>query len=113
MTTTRRRVIAVDLDGTLAEYHGWQGVEHVGAPITPMLERVKGWLDAGHDVRIFTARAYEPAAVPPIQCWCQYWLGEILPVTNVKGYDVDEFWDDRAVQVVKNTGERVGEVNPA
>lgn len=28
--------IGVDLDGTLAEYTGWKGVEHIGEPITPI-----------------------------------------------------------------------------
>ena len=33
--------IGVDLDGTLAEYHGWKGSEHIGPPIPLMVERVK------------------------------------------------------------------------
>ena len=48
--------IGVDLDGTLAEYLGWQGMGHIGEPIAPMVERVKAWLAEGKDVRIFTAR---------------------------------------------------------
>lgn len=36
--------IGVDLDGTLAEYLGWQGMGHIGEPIAPMVERVKAWL---------------------------------------------------------------------
>jgi RNA-binding protein YhbY len=49
--------IGCDLDGTLAEYNGWQGPQHIGAPIPKMLERVKRWLSEGKDVRILTARA--------------------------------------------------------
>ena len=48
--------IGVDLDGTLAEYNGWQGPANIGAPIPAMVERVKAWLEEGRDVRIFTAR---------------------------------------------------------
>ena len=33
--------IGVDLDGTLAEYHDWIGIHHIGRPITPMIERVQ------------------------------------------------------------------------
>lgn len=35
--------IGVDLDGTLAEYHGW-GNGEIGDPVPAMLERVKKWL---------------------------------------------------------------------
>ena len=35
--------IGVDLDGTLAEYHGWQGIEHIGEPIPKMMARVRRW----------------------------------------------------------------------
>ena len=37
--------IGVDLDGTLAHYDGWKGIEHVGPPIPAMLARVKYWLE--------------------------------------------------------------------
>ncbi|MGD0238350.1 MAG: hypothetical protein ABSC55_27925 [Syntrophorhabdales bacterium] len=49
--------IGVDLDGTLAEYHGWIGIHHIGKAITPMVERVKRWIGEGKKVKIFTARA--------------------------------------------------------
>jgi hypothetical protein len=48
--------IGVDLNGTLAEYHGWVNECHIGKPIPAMVERVRQWLDCGVDVRIFTAR---------------------------------------------------------
>lgn len=48
--------IGIDLDGTLAEYDGWKGVEHIGKPIPSMVKRVKEWISEGKDVRIFTAR---------------------------------------------------------
>lgn len=107
--------IAVDLDGTLARYEGWKGVAHIGAPIWPMVERVKGWLAEGREVRIFTARAYpgnsdsrriEAAnAVHHIERWCEDIFGRKLPVTCVKDYAMVEIWDDRAIRVVPNTGE--------
>ena len=34
--------------------------------------------------------------------------GQVLPVTNVKDLAMAELWDDRCIQVVANTGERVG-----
>jgi hypothetical protein len=101
--------IGVDLDGTLAEYHGWKGpeLEHIGAPIPLMLERVRRWLDEGREVRIFTARACIPEQVPPVLAWLRIHLGRELPVTNAKDLHMVALWDDRAVQVEPNQGIRV------
>lgn len=104
MSEGEKRVIAVDLDGTLAYYDGWRGIEHIGAPIPEMVERIERWLSAGIEVRIFTARAHEAAAIAPIREWLVQHLGRLLPITNVKAPDMTEFWDDRAVSVHKNTG---------
>ena len=104
----------VDLDGTLAEYHGWN--PEIGKPIPKMLKRVKRWIDEGRDVRIFTARvsrfpdttdAHIEEVRNRIEAWSLKHLGKILPITNVKEHGLVELWDDRAVQVVKNTGKRV------
>jgi len=106
--------IAVDLDGTLAEYHGWKGALSIGPPIPLMAERVRAWLTAGRDVRIFTARAC-PGADPDvpdaeirgtIERWCLEHLGTVLPITHEKDFGMVELWDDRCVQVVPNTGRR-------
>ena len=105
--------IGVDLDGTLAEYHEWHGIEHVGPPIAPMVARVKRWLAEGREVRIFTARVSEPGerqkrrVIAVVQRWCEEHIGQALPVTNVKDYGMVELWDDRAVQVEVNTGRRM------
>ena len=48
--------IGVDLDGTLAHYDGWKGVDHIGDPVPKMLMRVLDWRRQGLAVRIFTAR---------------------------------------------------------
>lgn len=99
--------IAVDLDGTLARYDTWEGVEHIGEPIQPMLDRVKGWLKEGKTVKIFTARASMPGHEKPIQEWLEkHGIGG-LEITNAKDFDMVELWDDRAVQVVPNTGETI------
>ena len=105
--------IAVDLDGTLAEYHGWIGPLHIGPPIPLMAQRVKRWLAEGKDVRVFTARVHpdgDDRAVDQvwraIEDWCLEHLGARLPVTHEKDYGMVELWDDRAVQVISNTGLR-------
>jgi hypothetical protein len=96
--------IGVDLDGTLAFYDRWRGAGHIGDPIPAMLARVKGWLAAGREVRIFTARASVPEEMPSIEEWCRKHLGVVLQITNVKDFGCVEIWDDRAVRVLANTG---------
>ncbi len=108
----------VDLDGTLAEYTGWQGVEHIGKPVPLMLMRVFGMLAEGKEVRIMTARAFRMLstdikeraeglqAVKHIQDWLVKVGLPRLQVTCVKDFSMIELWDDRCVQVVPNTGAR-------
>lgn len=111
--------IGVDLDGTLAHYDTWKGPDHIGAPVKPMVDRVTAWLAAGKDVRIFTARVSSDGskardheasqAREAIQKWCLQHIGIVLRITNVKDYSMEELYDDRAVQVIKNTGQLVGQ----
>lgn len=105
--------IGVDLDGTLAHYDHWRGEDHIGEPITAMLERVKGWLAEGKEVRIFTARVgggiNTSKARTYIEAWCKKHLGRKLPVTHEKDYAMIELWDDRAVQVIPNTGRTIAD----
>lgn len=105
--------IGVDLDGTLAHYDKWRGVGHVGEPVPVMLERVKRWLLEGREVRIFTARIAAPPAevrffLLEFSAWCAKHGLPQLQVTNVKDFQMIELWDDRAVQVIPNTGVPVG-----
>lgn len=106
--------IGVDLDGTLAFYDGWGGVDDIGAPLAPMVDRVKGWLADGKTVKIFTARMHGHGAPligggvadvkTPIEAWCKLHIGQVLEITNVKDFGMIELWDDRAVQVETNVG---------
>lgn len=99
--------IGVDLDGTLAEEHGWVSVGYIGKPVLPMINRVRRWIQEGRDVRIFTARVAGPDAAEAekyIEEWCAQNIGCVLPVTNTKDPEMIELWDDRAVKVVLNTG---------
>jgi len=98
--------IGVDLDGTLAEYGGWKGENHIGNPIPLMVSRVKQWIAEGKEVKIFTARAwqYNPDTEDIIQKWCIKYIGQILPITCFKDYGMIELWDDRAIQVIPNKG---------
>jgi hypothetical protein len=102
--------IAVDLDGTLAHYESF-GDGSVGAPIKPMVRRIRHYLKQGKDVRIFTARVahkfgheIDGEATTRIQDWCKAHLGQILPVTCSKDYNMYLLLDDRAESVIPNTG---------
>ena len=108
--------IGVDLDGTLARYDGWVSELHIGEIVQPMKERVLAWLEEGIEVRIFTARvAGDRQGISPkaTRIIIQQWLvNNGLPrlmVTNIKDFHMIELYDDRAVQVVFNTGELYGE----
>ena len=95
--------IGVDLDGTLAEWDGWKGHEHIGKPIPLMVERVKRWTEMDIEVRIFTARASIADHVTPVQKWLEDNGLPGLAVTNKKDYKMLQLWDDRCVQVIPNT----------
>lgn len=103
--------IGVDLDGTLAVHEDNWTYPDIGAPVIPMVQRVKAWLAQGKDVRILTARVHPEwgaAAIEEtrqlIEEWCQQWLNKTLTITCSKDSKMIELWDDRAVHVVPNTG---------
>lgn len=107
--------IAVDLDNTLATYDKFHGLGHIGPPVPLMVERIKAILNAGdYDVKLFSARVSDPewesVGLPAWQQWSQKYLGTVLEATNSKDFDTLEIWDDKAVQVEKNTGEFTVEV---
>jgi len=113
--------IGVDLDGTLAEHYwpqkGPYEPTRIGDPIPAMVERVRGWLAEGREVRIFTARVgligsapgFDNDDIDPIVHaiweWTEKYVGHRLDATCMKDYKMIELWDDRAVRVVVNTGE--------
>ena len=45
-----------DLDGTLAKYDGWKGIDHIGEPVKPMVDLIKKMHEDGKVVKILTAR---------------------------------------------------------
>lgn len=101
--------IGVDLDGTLAHYGGWQGPQHIGAPVPAMVERIRDWLRRDITVKIFTARVAfdaDGSVERIIRDWCKEHLGVELEVTCKKDYGMVELWDDRCVQIIPNTGRR-------
>ena len=45
-----------DLDGTLAKYDKWEGIDHIGEPVKPMVDLIKRMHAEGRVVKILTAR---------------------------------------------------------
>lgn len=113
ITDKLKPAIYVDFDGTLATYEGWG--RKLGKPIPAMVRRVKAWKKRGLVVKIFTARIttltgmHDYAQELLIHSWiAEHGLGKYIDrVTNIKGPDAQEFWDDRAVRVELNTGRRI------
>lgn len=106
--------IGVDLDGTLAEYHGWN--DEIGAPIPAMVDRVKQWLAEGYDVRIMTARGAsggylrgEREQYTKIRKFCFDLFGRYLAITHSKDMHMIALYDDRAIGVENNTGRLLSE----
>lgn len=111
--------IGVDFDATLAVYTGWDNGK-LGEPIPAMIEVVKGHLNAGQKVKIFTARVactghandvggvddklFCDAQRELIAQWCEKHIGQRLEVTATKDFGLMFFYDDRAIRVEPNTG---------
>jgi len=101
--------IGVDLDGTLAHYESF-GDGGIGAPIKPMVRRIKHYLKQGKDVRILTARAatFDDAELlkqtARIDQFCAEQFGQVLRITASKDSHMYMLLDDRAMQVILNKG---------
>jgi len=48
--------VAVDLDGTLAQYDGWKGIDHIGDPLPGAKEFLTALKDKGYSIEIYTTR---------------------------------------------------------
>lgn len=112
--TKTHKTIAVDFDGTLADDSRVKYPD-LGPPIPAMVERVRGWIQDGHTVTIFTARLAEKDRdkerdqVKRLTEWLDLINltqkdGRPLVLTATKLPEFDEFWDDKAIGVIRNTG---------
>lgn len=61
MADERKKVLAVDLDGTLLQYDGWKGEAHYGEPNPGMREVLKQVAEAGWVIVIWTTRGGDGA----------------------------------------------------
>ena len=117
-----------DLDGTLAVYDKWKGIDHIGEPVKHMVDLIKKMHEEGKVVKILTARiaphkledgtvGESYITVPDgeggvtrtyahqfINDWCHFNLGFIPEIVYQKDHLMLELYDDRVKQVVPNEG---------
>lgn len=101
--------IAIDLDGTLAEYTTWKGIEYIGDPIVPVVNKLKKIKKRKPNINIIvhTARITDlrndeinDKALSYVVAWLEkhnipydsVWVGKGKPLANV-------YVDDLAVNV--------------
>lgn len=112
---TALKHVGVDFDATLATYDGWKGPAVLGKPVPEMVRRMKAGMAQGTRFWIFTARVnpsghdYKSSldatqSYVAIAQWCMQVFGQLLPITHEKNQLWQEVWDDRAIQVLPNTG---------
>lgn len=94
----------VDLDGTLAYYDRMSSYDKVGEAVPAMLALVKKMVNNGIRVKIFTARVQDPEQLPIIRKWLKDNGLPELEITNIKDYNMTRLYDDRCIQVERNTG---------
>lgn len=120
------RWTGIDLDGVLAYWSGKpEDVLTIGPPIPSVLALVKRYLAEGRKVRILTARvaacgtrsavavddqAFADAQRVMVESWCQRFIGQVLPITATKDWQMDQFLDDHCVEMIANTGMSLREV---
>jgi|GEM_PF-944016 len=99
-SSQRRKTIAVDFDGVIADYNGWQGEDVLGAPRPDVIEalhklRALGWKIIIHTTRAdYTIASFlNQAAIPfdEINSNTDYQNAGPKPVATV-------YWDDRSLR---------------
>lgn len=102
--------VGIDLDGTLAAWgKSWDGWS-IHEPIAKMVEKIHWLVENEIPWKIFTARvghgdnSWNQGQRQLIQYWCQEHLGCVPEVTATKDHYMVVLWDDRAWNVVMDTG---------
>lgn len=98
MESSGRKVVALDLDGTILQYNGSFVKGELGKPYPGAIDFVNKLLDDGARVIIFTARAREEWDDINSYLFSEGVRGP-LTVTSEKLREIDVFVDDRALSV--------------
>lgn len=101
--------IGFDLDGTLIQFDGWEGPESFGQPIIPMMALIKHHIQNGQRAKIVTARASNEEDKEFVRIWADAHGLQNVEITDKKDYLMIKLYDDRAIQVEKNTGRIINE----
>lgn len=89
----KQKTIAIDLDGTLSQYNGWKGSNHIGEPIPGAKEFCQKLIENGYHVTIFSARDHSG----PIWSWLvQHRFPPEMDVSILKPKAL-AYIDDRAI----------------
>ncbi len=96
--------IGVDLDGTLAYYGSTSTIKSIGRPIPDMRDLVLKMIRNGIRIKVFTARVQYPGQIEMIENWLKKNGFPPLEITNVKDFNMKRLYDDRCIQVERNTG---------
>ena len=110
--------IGFDIDGTLAiDLPNRSNDTEIGEPIQPMVDKARELINQGKDVRIFSARAFQPDlylrtdVYHAIRKWCIKHIGRPLPIVYYKDHNLDWYYDDKAIAVEYNTGKILKVIN--
>lgn len=80
----RRPTIALDFDGVLHDYKGWNGVEPTGNPVSGAQDFVRELCDRGYDVFVMTTRAGHPGGADAVRSWILKHGFPLMMVTHEK-----------------------------
>lgn len=106
-----KKTVCVDLDGVLARYDGWQGLEHIGEPIRGAVEFTRQLSDHAR-VMIYTTRCKADMEDRPAFLSPEDLAGYVRAWLDRHGFTYDEIYvgqgkpiaaayvDDRAVPCV-------------
>lgn len=111
MTEPNQKTVAIDVDGVLASYDGWRGLDHYGEPIAGAVAFTQRLREAGWKIIIHTCRMNRIGQPIPT-------LGQLIKPLRAflkqHGFAYDEIWhregkpiahayvDDRAVSAEHN-----------
>jgi hypothetical protein len=101
----------VDLDGTLAHWDKGGTSHGIGKPVPRMLSFVQRMVESGVRVKIFTARAGDKSQRLLIRKWLRSNGLPQLEISNIKDYGMQRLYDDRSIQVERNTGRIISDLN--
>lgn len=104
--------IAIDFDGTIAQYDGWQGADVCGDPIPGALAFMEQLVEWGYKPWIFSARAVDGADA--IAKWVEtHGFGHVVfGITHEKSYQFVAFVDDRAHRFTGRYGDLLDALGP-